>query len=80
MNICIIPARGGSKRIPRKNIKEFNGKPIIAWAIIAAQESELFDHAVVSADDDEIKLVSERYDAIVPFIRLADISCNKRDW
>ncbi len=61
MKVAIIPTRGGSKRIPRKNIKEFNGKPIIAWAIIAAQESELFDHIVVSTDADEIKLVSEQY-------------------
>jgi pseudaminic acid cytidylyltransferase len=74
MRIAIIPARGGSKRIPRKNIKEFNGKPIIAWAILAAQKSGLFDYIVVSTDDDEIKSVSERYGAIVPFIRPADIS------
>jgi pseudaminic acid cytidylyltransferase len=74
MKIAIIPARGGSKRIPRKNIKEFNGKPIIAWAILAAQKSGIFDHVVVSTDDDEIKLISERYGAIVPFIRPAGIS------
>jgi len=74
MKIAIIPARGGSKRIPRKNIKEFNGKPIIVWAILAAQESGLFDYIVVSTDDDEIKSVSEKYGAIVPFIRPADIS------
>lgn len=74
MKIAVIPARGGSKRIPRKNIKEFNGKPIIAWAILAAQKSGIFDHVVVSTDDDEIKLISERYGAIVPFIRPAGIS------
>jgi len=74
MKVAIIPARGGSKRIPRKNIKEFNGKPIIAWAILAAQKSGIFDLVVVSTDDDEIKLVSERYGAIVPFIRPAGIS------
>jgi len=74
MRVAIIPARGGSKRIPRKNIKEFNGKPIIAWAILAAQKSGLFDYIIVSTDDDEIKSVSEKYGAIVPFIRPADIS------
>jgi pseudaminic acid cytidylyltransferase len=74
MKVAIIPARGGSKRIPRKNIKEFNGKPIIAWAILAAQKTELFDLVVVSTDDDEIKSVSEKYGAIVPFIRPASIS------
>ncbi|MBT4382343.1 MAG: pseudaminic acid cytidylyltransferase [Candidatus Marinimicrobia bacterium] len=74
MRIAVIPARGGSKRIPRKNIKVFNGKPIIAWAILAAQESELFDHIVVSTDDDEIKKVSEFFGAIVPFIRPAHLA------
>jgi pseudaminic acid cytidylyltransferase len=74
MKIAIIPARGGSKRIPRKNIKIFNGKPVIAWAILAAQKSGLFDYIIVSTDDDEVKSVSERYGAIVPFIRPADIS------
>jgi pseudaminic acid cytidylyltransferase len=74
MKVAIIPARGGSKRIPRKNIKEFNGKPIIAWAILAAQKSGIFDHVVVSTDDDEIKSVAEKYGAIVPFIRPADIA------
>jgi pseudaminic acid cytidylyltransferase len=74
MKVAIIPARGGSKRIPRKNIKEFNGKPIIAWSILAAQESKLFDCIVVSTDDDEIKTIAEEYGAIVPFIRPASIS------
>jgi pseudaminic acid cytidylyltransferase len=74
MRVAIIPARGGSKRIPRKNIKVFNGMPIIAWAILAAKESGLFDYIVVSTDDDEIKLISEKYGAIVPFIRPSDIS------
>ena len=53
-NIAIIPARGGSKRIPRKNIKPFMGKPIIAYSIEAALQSELFDEVMVSTDDDEI--------------------------
>ncbi|MDB0053291.1 pseudaminic acid cytidylyltransferase [Alphaproteobacteria bacterium] len=74
MKVAIIPARGGSKRIPRKNIKEFNGKPIIAWAILTAQKTKLFDLIVVSTDDNEIKSVSEQYGAIVPFIRPAGIS------
>ena len=54
MNICVIPARGGSKRIPKKNIKEFNGKPIIAYSIEAALKSNCFDKLIVSTDDDEI--------------------------
>lgn len=74
MKVVIIPARGGSKRIPRKNIKHFNGKPIIAWAILVAQKTNLFDHIVVSTDDEEIKAISEKYGAIVPFIRPAELS------
>ena len=54
MNICIIPARGGSKRIPRKNIRLFNGLPMIAWSIKAAQHSNCFDRIIVSTDDAEI--------------------------
>ena len=54
MKIAVIPARGGSKRIPRKNIKPFCGKPMIAWSIEAAQQSGLFDRVVVSTDDEEI--------------------------
>lgn len=68
-NICIIPARGGSKRIPRKNIKEFNDKPIIAYAIKAALESGLFTEVMVSTDDEEIAEVSKIYGAKVPFLR-----------
>ncbi|WP_338390347.1 pseudaminic acid cytidylyltransferase [Aureibacter tunicatorum] len=67
--IAIIPARGGSKRIPRKNIKEFLGKPIIAYSIEAALESELFDEVMVSTDDDEIANVARAYGASIPFIR-----------
>ena len=74
MIVAIIPARGGSKRIPRKNIKEFCGKPMISWAIEEAKNSKLFDHIIVSTDDSEIKKISESYGAIVPFIRPADIS------
>lgn len=69
MNIAIIPARGGSKRIPRKNIKRFHGKPIIAYPILAALESGLFDQVVVSTDDDEIAEVALAYGASVPFKR-----------
>ena len=74
MKIAIIPARGGSKRIPRKNIKEFRGKPIIAYSIEAALESACFDHVVVSTDDDEIAQVARAYGAEVPFMRPAEIS------
>ena len=59
--ICIIPARGGSKRIPRKNIKEFNGKPIIAYSIEAALKSNCFSQVIVSTDDDEISEVAKKY-------------------
>jgi len=68
-NICIIPARGGSKRIPRKNIKEFLGKPIIAYSIEAAINSKLFDEVMVSTDDPEIAEVAVKYGAKVPFLR-----------
>jgi len=74
MNIAIIPARGGSKRIPRKNIKEFCGKPMIAWSIEAAKASGLFDHVIVSTDDVEIAGVARLYGAEVPFIRPVELS------
>lgn len=74
MNIALIPARGGSKRIPRKNIKEFHGKPIIAYSIGTALESRLFDRVVVSTDDEEIAELAMSYGASVPFVRPADIS------
>jgi N-acylneuraminate cytidylyltransferase len=64
-NLCIIPARGGSKRIPRKNIKDFLGKPIIAYSIEAALNSDLFDEVMVSTDDEEIAEVAKRYGAKV---------------
>ena len=67
--IAIIPARGGSKRIPRKNIKPFFGKPVIAYAIELALESKLFERVIVSTDDDEIAEISKLYGAEVPFIR-----------
>ena len=68
-NICIIPARGGSKRIPRKNIKLFLGKPIIAYSIEAAIKSNIFDEIMVSTDDIEIASVAKEYGAKVPFYR-----------
>ncbi len=68
-NICIIPARGGSKRIPRKNIKVFLGKPIIAYSIQAALDSKLFDEVMVSTDDPEIAEIAKQYGASVPFMR-----------
>ena len=74
MNICVIPARGGSKRIPRKNIKEFNGKPIIAYSIEAALKSNCFDQVIVSTDDDEIAEVAKKYGAQVPFLRPDELS------
>ena len=70
-NLCIITARGGSKRIPRKNIRQFLGKPIIAYSIEAARESGIFDEVMVSTDDREIAEVSEQYGASVPFFRSA---------
>ncbi len=63
MNFCVIPARGGSKRIPRKNIKFFCGKPLIAYSIEVAKRSELFEKIVVSTDDEEIADISKKYGA-----------------
>ncbi|MCV9962229.1 pseudaminic acid cytidylyltransferase [Pararhizobium sp. BT-229] len=74
MQIAIIPARGGSKRIPRKNIKLFGGRPMIAWPIRAALSSKLFDHVIVSTDDDEIAEVAEASGASVPFRRPAEFA------
>lgn len=74
MRLAVIPARGGSKRIPRKNIKSFNGKPMIAWSIQAAKASGLFDHIIVSTDDIEISEISKTWGAEVPFMRPAELS------
>lgn len=68
-SLAIITARGGSKRIPKKNIKEFFGKPIIAYSIEAAIESKVFDEVMVSTDSEEIKTIAEEYGAKVPFLR-----------
>lgn len=72
--IAIITARGGSKRIPRKNIKEFCGKPILAYSIEAALDSGIFDEVMVSTDDEEIADVARKYGASVPFLRSAKTS------
>jgi pseudaminic acid cytidylyltransferase len=74
MIVAIIPARGGSKRIPRKNIKHFAGKPIIAYSIEAAKESKLFDRIIVSTDDPEIASVATSYGAEAPFLRPAELA------
>jgi N-acylneuraminate cytidylyltransferase len=73
-SIAIIPARGGSKRIPRKNIKNFSGKPIIAYSIKAAIESGVFDEIIVSTDDQEIADIAIKYGAKVPFFRSQEMS------
>lgn len=74
MNIAVIPARGGSKRIPRKNIKFFHGKPIIFYSIDAALKSNLFKRVIVSTDDEEIAEISISLGAEVPFIRPKNLS------
>lgn len=74
MNVAIIPARGGSKRIPLKNIKAFHGKPMIAYSIETAIESGCFDKVIVSTDDAQIAEVAREYGAEVPFVRPAEIS------
>ena len=71
-NLCIIPARGGSKRIPRKNVKCFLGKPMLAYSIEAAKQSGLFDEIMVSTEDVEIAEVAKQYGAKVPFMRSAE--------
>ena len=67
--LAVIPARGGSKRIPHKNIRQFAGKPLIAYSIEAAQESGLFARIIVSTDDEEIASVAENCGAEIPFMR-----------
>lgn len=74
MRVAIIPARGGSKRIPRKNIKDFGGKPIIAWSIEAALASNCVDRVIVSTDDDEIAKVAREWGSEVPFMRSSELS------
>ena len=74
MNIAIIPARSGSKRIQKKNIKEFCGKPIISYPISIALNSGIFDKVIVSTDCQEIAKISEEYGAEVPFLREKNLS------
>ncbi len=74
MNIAIIPARGGSKRIPRKNIRVFAGKPMIAYAVTAAIRSDLFEHIIVSTDDQQIAELARKYGAEVPFLRPRELA------
>ena len=74
MRLAIIPARGGSKRIPRKNIKEFCGKPMIAYSIEAAKKSGCFDKIIVSTDDEEIAALARTLGAEVPFMRPKELS------
>lgn len=73
-DVAIIPARGGSKRIPRKNIRPFAGKPMIAHAISAAVNSGLFDHVVVSTDDEEISRIAREWGAETPFVRPPELA------
>ena len=74
MRLAVIPARGGSKRIPRKNIREFCGKPIIAYSIQAALQSNCFDQVVVSTDDAEIAAVAREWGAKTPFVRPEELA------
>ncbi|WP_419813300.1 pseudaminic acid cytidylyltransferase [Bacterioplanoides sp.] len=74
MRIAVIPARGGSKRIPRKNIKPFSGQPMIAWTIAAAKKSAVFDRIIVSTDDEEIAAIARQYGAETPFVRPPELS------
>jgi N-acylneuraminate cytidylyltransferase len=74
MNVAIIPARGGSKRIPRKNVRPFCGSPMIAWPIAAAAASGLFDYILVSTDDAEIADIARQAGAEAPFLRPAELS------
>ena len=74
MRVAVIPARGGSKRIPHKNIKLFSGKPMISFAIEAAFSSNLFDEVIVSTDDGEIAELAKQYNATTPFIRPANLA------
>lgn len=74
MRLAVIPARGGSKRIPRKNVRPFRGRPLIAWAIESARNCGLFDRIVVSTDDEEIAAAACQAGAEVPFIRPAALS------
>lgn len=77
MIVAVIPARGGSKRIPGKNIRPFAGKPIIGWSIEAAKASGIFDRIIVSTDDEKIACVARQFGADTPFVRPAELSDDK---
>ena len=77
MRLAVIPARGGSKRIPRKNIKHFCGKPMLAWSIEAALKSQCFDRVMVSTDDAEIADLGRQYGAEIPFMRPPELADDK---
>lgn len=77
MNACIIPARGGSKRIPKKNIREFCGKPMIAYSIEAAKEAAIFERIIVTTDSEEIAEVARCWGAEVPYVRPAELSSDQ---
>ena len=72
--ICIIPARGGSKRVPRKNVRLFNGKPLIAWPIRTAVNSSIFSRVIVSTDDDETADIAKEHGAEIPFMRSPELA------
>lgn len=74
MNVCVIPARGGSKRIPRKNLRPFCGAPVISYSIATARASGCFDHVIVSTEDDEVASVARSYGAEVPFRRPRELA------
>ena len=74
MKLAVIPARGGSKRIPRKNVRAFCGQPMIAWSIQAAIKSNCFDRIIVSTDDHEIAKIAEAHGAMVPFMRPQELA------
>jgi CMP-N-acetylneuraminic acid synthetase len=75
--LALIPARGGSKGIPRKNIRDFSGYPLIAWSIAAAKQSELVTRVIVSTDDEEIAAVARAWGAETPFLRPAEFAEDK---
>ena len=77
MNIAIIPARSGSKRIKNKNIKKFHGKPIIAWSILEALKAKVFDKVIVSTDSEKIAKIARNYGAVTPFLRSKKLSNDK---
>ena len=74
MKIAVIPARGGSKRIPRKNVRDFCGQPLIAYSILAAKNSNLFDRIIVSTDDKQIREIANHYGAETPFMRPPELA------